>query len=52
LNDCTAKDKCLIPIVEELLDELRDAKFFTKLDFILGYDQVRMHPDDVKKTVF
>jgi hypothetical protein len=32
VNERTVKDKFLIPIVEELLDELRDAKFFTKLD--------------------
>jgi hypothetical protein len=51
-NDRTVKDKFLIPIVEELLDELHDAKFFTKLDLRSGYHQVRMPPDNVKKTTF
>jgi hypothetical protein len=32
LNLATVKDKFLIPIVEELLDELHDTRFFMKLD--------------------
>lgn len=52
LNDVTVKDKFPIPVVEELLDELRGARFFTKLDMRFGYWQVLMHPDDVEKTAF
>jgi hypothetical protein len=41
-----------MPLIEEMLDELTGAKYFTKLDFKAGFHQVRMDPADEFKTVF
>jgi len=52
LNAITVKNKHPLPIVDELLDELAGACWFTKLDFRAGYHQIRVCSGDEFKTAF
>jgi RNase H-like domain found in reverse transcriptase/Reverse transcriptase (RNA-dependent DNA polymerase)/Integrase zinc binding domain/Chromo (CHRromatin Organisation MOdifier) domain/Retroviral aspartyl protease len=52
LNGITIKNKYPLPRVDELLERLNGAKYFSKIDLQSGYHQIRMKPDDVEKTAF
>ena len=52
LNDITVKNKYPLPLMDELLDRVVNAKVFSKLDLRTGFHQIRVHEEDVAKTAF
>ena len=40
LNQVTIKDKMPLPLIGEVIDKLKETKYFNKLDLIWGYNNV------------
>jgi hypothetical protein len=52
LNDVTVKNKYLLHRIEDLFDQMRGARVFSKIGLRSGYHQMRIRPSDIPKTAF
>jgi hypothetical protein len=52
LNDWTIKNAYLLPLISEIMDKLKGAKYFSKLDVRWGYNNVRIQSGDEWKAAF
>jgi len=52
LNAMTVKNKYPLPLISELINKLRGAKYFTKLDVQWGFNNVRIKEGDEWKAAF
>jgi hypothetical protein len=52
LNEVTIKNKYTLPRIEDLFDQMRGAKIFSKIDLRSGYHQLKIRTEDVPKTTF
>jgi len=52
LNKVTVKNKYMLPRIDDLFDQLKRARVFSKIDLRSGYYQLRIKELDVPKTAF
>ena len=52
MNKVTIKNKYPLPRMDDLVDRLGGAKYFTKIDLRTGYHQITIDPNGMQKTVF
>jgi len=52
LNKLTIKNKYPLPRIDDMLDQLRGAAMFSKIDLRFGYHQILVKPEDVQKMAF
>jgi hypothetical protein len=52
LNKIRVRNRYPIPIIDDLLDQLKGEKFFIKIELKSGYHQVPIEPTNVWKTTF
>jgi hypothetical protein len=52
LNDVIVKNKYPLPHIEDLFDQMRGARVFSKIDLRSGYHQMKIRPSDIPKIAF
>ncbi len=52
LNSLTIKNRYPLPLISELINQIQDARLFTKLDIRWGYNNVRIKKGDEWKGAF
>nr|GEV07151.1 putative reverse transcriptase domain-containing protein [Tanacetum cinerariifolium] len=52
LNKLIVKNRYSLPRIDDLFDQLQGSQFFSTIDLRSGYHQLRVHEDDIPKTVF
>ena len=52
LNQVMIKDKTPLPLIGEVIDKLKEAKYFNKLDLIWGYNNVQIKEGNEWKVAF
>ena len=52
LNRVTIKNRYPLPRIDDLFDQLRGARVYSKIDLRTGYHQLRVRETDIPKTAF
>ena len=52
LNTVTNENKYPLPHIEVLVEWLKGARVFSKIDLQSGYNQIPVREEDIKKTAF
>ena len=52
LNRVTIKNRCPLSRIDDLFDQLRGARVYSKIDLRTGYHQLRVRDTDIPKTAF
>ncbi|GJX35455.1 putative reverse transcriptase domain-containing protein [Tanacetum coccineum] len=52
LNKLTIRNRYPLPRIDDLFDQLQGSQYFSKIHLRSGYHQLRVHEDDIPKTMF
>ena len=52
LNSFTVPDRYPLPLIQELVDKVKDARLFTKIDVCAGYNNICFREGDESKATF